>query len=232
MGKYKNLSKSLLFYMHKSLISVIKSLKSNPSDEIFAYLILCLYEFIIAIICVRYKSDLGVIDEKNLLGAFKIIVDNEYNINKNVTSLLFKMHFSEEDSDSLNTVLSKFVYYANTLRHSFNRYHKVVGKMLDIFYTDSFNLLITTFITKEYEDVSKFVLDKDLIKRLSDEVKDEEYIRIKCIEELESYMFIYRHSSLGEAKQYLISRNICSEVYAEHFINEYLNDYIIVTDEK
>lgn len=45
-------------------------------------------------------------------------------------------------------------------------------------------------------------------------------------------MFNNRHCLLGEAKQYLIRENVCSEAYVEHFINEYLKDYIIVTDEK
>lgn len=234
MGKYKDLSHILINSMYNKLCEILRSVKVNPTKEGMCYFELCLYEFIVAVVCVKYKKDLSSIDKNKEIYGLQIISKDshgvlQYTIDGRVLNKIFAKHYSKREVKSLNKVISILSSNANILRHNFGIGDTSMYKIINTILLDDFVCLVDLFLS-DYSEVKLFLLDKELLERIKTEFKVSLYNA--CVCEFESFMFNHRYCSLGEAKQYLINRNICSESYAEHFINEYLKDYIIVTDEK
>lgn len=198
MGKYKRLSMLLVNSMYVSICNLLSVLKKNPTKGNIAYFIMCLYEFIIAMICVKYKEDLIEFTNK---GEIKVVLsDGTYNINKIVVDVLLKKHYrNEKIRKNLRDNISFLVNKSNILRHGFNQYDSVINTVLTEFTQDSFKQFINIFLV-DYKELYTFLSNSEYIVNLQLELYNSSVLYTKCLEVIDSYMFNNRHCLLGEAK--------------------------------
>ena len=187
MGTYsKDISMKDVKDFYKSLLDAISVLVKNKTSIGFSYVIMCLYEYLILSICVRYKDS----------GRFSLRVKDDSVI---INIYDVKRCFNDK-------YVYKFMYSlmktANTLKHSLSKRDMMNRDFVDLICSNYVLNVLNSILSEEEKELRSFLLNKKLINSIYTEIYESNKYKISCDEIVNFYI---KNSSNGKTIECIIN---------------------------
>lgn len=187
MGTYsKDISMKDVKEYYDSLINGIKELQSNISSIGLSYIILCLYEYLILKICIGMR-DSGKLRLRETEGNIIINISDVYKCYKN---------------KDVHHFMRRLMTISNTLRHSFNERIFMNKSFLDLLFSRYTNDVLDIILGNEDVELKRFLKNKRLLNRISDELYRNSTLKMSCDEIVNFYI---KNSSNGKIIECIIN---------------------------
>lgn len=224
MGTYdKNIDIETIKKAYKSLIVVLKDMRREVSINSVSYAIMCIYEYLILSVCIRYKED----------GVLNLSV-SEDKITINITCLnkvLDYVGYSTKHKQIIRSVMYKFLNNSNLLRHEFYTRRMALKNILLFLIKNSNNVEFScnTLLTEEEWELKYFITNGKMFKNIYNELFDNKEMSNICNNIISGYI----DNSSGEKDikdivKEMMHKSGCSQSFAYRKVIAGLSNHNIV----